>query len=246
MKHIKSILIADDEPLAVKTLIALLDEAGWNGHLLTAHDGLGALASANQSHPDLIFLDIRMPGISGIDVLRRLTYEPIVVFTTAYEDHAITAFELGAVDYLLKPFGIERFTRLIARLGKTKLQQESALPRALEALSGGNKKSRIFVRDGSKIVPVVISQLERIEAADDYVSLHLKNKQYLVYLRISKFAAAFKGLPFIRIHRSHIVNLEHVVSIEPFDAHRVEVVMSDGTRIVASREGSKVLRGLPI
>jgi len=245
LKHVKSILIADDEPLAVKTLQKLLEEIKWHGTLKTASDGLSALELANASHPDLIFLDIRMPGLSGIDVLRRLEYEPHVVFTTAYEEHAVAAFELGAIDYLRKPFGAERFQRAIARIGRFRSQQKS-LSRAVDALANADKRSKIFVRDGAKIVPVSLDQLERAEAADDYVSLHLKNKHYLVNLRLSELATALQGLPFLRIHRSHVINLEHVAAIEPFDALRMQVTMLSGARIVASREGSKLLRDLPL
>ena len=245
IKHIKSVLIADDEPLAQRTLKSLLEQAGWRGQITTVQDGIKAVEVANSYRPDLLFLDIRMPGASGIEVLRQLTYQPYVIFTTAYEEHAVTAFELGAVDYLLKPFGRERFDKVLARIEKFSRNGE-ALQRAIESLKSGKTPSRLFVRDGAKIVPVPVRDLERAEGADDYVALFTSRKQYLVNLRLSQLEKHLEGRSFLRIHRSHLINLEHIMAIEPYDALRLQVVMSSGTRIVASREGSKLLRELPL
>src|SRR5215831_3282943 len=111
-----SVLIADDEPLARRTLCEHLRQIGWVGPIQEAADGNKAIGIANSHQPDLIFLDIVMPGATGIQVLEQLEYEPIVIFTTAYDQHAVTAFELGALDYLLKPFGRERLERVLRRV----------------------------------------------------------------------------------------------------------------------------------
>src|SRR5436305_15134581 len=110
-----SVLIADDEPLARRTLREHLLDLGWDGHIHEAPDGRTAIAVANEQRPDLIFLDIVMPGATGLQVLEQLDYEPQVIFTTAHDEYAVTAFELGALDYVLKPFGRDRLERAIER-----------------------------------------------------------------------------------------------------------------------------------
>ena len=242
-----SVLIADDEPLARRTLRRHLRDLGWEGQIHEARDGKTAIAVANSQRPDLVFLDIVMPGATGLEVLEHLEYEPKVIFTTAHDQYAITAFELGALDYLLKPFGRDRLERVLRR-AQSGLNGSTAplLSRARESLERTRTLSRIFVRDGNRIVPIPLASLERVQGADDYATICTATKAYLVSIRLSDFEAQLKGANFLRIHRSHLVNLEYVTSIEPFDATRVEVVMKSGARIVASRTGSKRLRDLAL
>jgi two-component system LytT family response regulator len=242
-----SVLIADDEPLARRTLREHLRDLGWIGPVHEARDGKTAVAVANSHRPDLVFLDIVMPGATGLEVLEQLDYEPKVIFTTAYDDYAVTAFELGALDYLLKPFGRERLERVVRR-AQAALNGSAAplLSRARESLEQERSLSRIFVRDGNRIVPIPLSSLERVQGADDYVTIYTARKAYLVSLRLSDLEARLRETNFMRVHRSHLINLEHVSSIEPYDAARVLVVMKGGARIVASRAGSKRLRDLAL
>jgi two-component system LytT family response regulator len=186
-----------------------------------------------------------MPAGNGLQVLEKLTYRPQVIFTTAHDEYAVTAFELGALDYVLKPFGRERLARVLERVhGVCESADVALLTRAREALDSTRMLSRIFVRDGSRILPIPIASLERAEGADDYIVLHTVGKQYLVSVRLTELETRLPQSHFLRIHRSHIVNLEFVTAIEPFDAARLEVVLKTGTRIVASRAGSKRLREL--
>jgi two-component system LytT family response regulator len=242
-----SILIADDEPLARRTLREQLIGLGWTGPIHEAQDGRTAIALANAQRPDLVFLDIVMPGATGLQVLEQLHYEPKVIFTTAHDQYAVTAFELGAIDYLLKPFGRDRLERVVRR-SQTALDRSAAplLSRARESLEQIRPLSRIFVRDGNRIVPIPLASLERAQGADDYVTIATTTKQYLVSIRLSDLEGRLKGANFLRIHRSHLVNLEYVSSIEPYDTARVQVVLKSGVRIVASRTGSKQLRGLAL
>jgi two-component system LytT family response regulator len=242
-----SILIADDEPLARRTLREHLIGLGCAAPIHEAPDGRTAIALANHQRPDLLFLDIVMPGATGLAVLAQLDYEPKVVFTTAHDQYAVTAFELGALDYLLKPFGRERLERVV-RQAQIALDGSAAplLSRARESLEQIYTLSRIFVRDRNRIVPIPLSSLERAQGADDYVTLWTATKQYLVSVRLSDLEGRLKGANFLRIHRSHLVNLEYVASIEQYDTARVQVVMKSGARIVASRMGSKRLRDLPL
>jgi two-component system, LytTR family, response regulator len=242
-----SVLIADDEPLARCTLREHLRDLGWAGPVHEARDGKTAVAVANSQRPDLVFLDIVMPGATGLEVLEQLDYEPKVIFTTAYDDYAVTAFELGALDYLLKPFGRERLERVVRR-AQAALNGSAAplLSRARESLEQARSLSRVFVRDGNRIVPIPLASLERVEGADDYVTLYTAAKAYLVSLRLSDLEGRLREANFMRIHRSHLINLEFVSSIEPYDAARVLVLMKGGTRIVASRAGSRRLRDLAL
>jgi two-component system LytT family response regulator len=241
------ILIVDDEPLARRTLREHLRDLGCGGEIHEAPDGKTAIALANKKRPELIFLDIVMPGATGLEVLGQLDYEPKVIFTTAHDQYAVSAFELGALDYLLKPFGRDRLERVLQR-AKAALEGRSAsfLSRAKEVLQPTRTLSRIFVRDGNRIVPIALASIERVQAADDYATIFTSPKQYLVSIRLSDLETSLAPANFLRIHRSHLINLEYVASIEPYDATRVEVVMKSGARIVASHTGSKLLRDLPL
>ncbi len=242
-----SVLIADDEPLARRTLRQHLLELGWTGPIHEAHDGKTAIVVANNQRPDLVFLDIVMPGATGLEVIEQLDYEPKVIFTTAYDQYAVTAFELGALDCLLKPFGRDRLERVV-RGAQAALSGSTAplLSRVRESLAQTRTLSRIFVRDGNRIVPIPLAGLERVQGADDYVTICTATKEYLVSLRLTDLEGRLQGANFLRIHRSHLINLEYVTSIEPYDAARVQVVMKSGARIVASRTGSKRLRDLTL
>jgi two-component system, LytTR family, response regulator len=242
-----SILIADDEPLARRTLRQHLLDLGWAGPIHEAGDGETAIAMGNGRRPDLLFLDVVMPGATGLEVLERLQYEPKVIFTTAHDRYAVAAFELGALDYLLKPFGRDRLERVLRRT-QAAMDGLAAplLSRARESLEQARPLSRIFVRDGVRILPISLASLERAQGADDYVTVHTSAKEYLVSIRLSDLEEHLAAASFLRIHRSHLINLEHIVSIEPYDGARVQVVMKSGARIVASRAGSKRLRDLAL
>jgi two-component system, LytTR family, response regulator len=242
-----SVLIADDEPLARQALREHLSGLDWTGPVYEAQDGRTAIGIANERRPELLFLDIVMPVATGLEVLEGLAYEPKVIFTTAFDQYAVTAFELGALDYLLKPFGRERLERVLRRAqAAVHGQAAPVLPRAREALQPAPGLSRIFVRDGARIVPIPLAALERAQGADDFVTLYTAAKQHLVSVRLSDLERQLSRTAFLRVHRSHLVNLEYVAAIEPHDAARVAVVMKSGARIVASRAGSKRLRDLAL
>jgi len=242
-----SVLIADDEPLARRTLRQYLLGLGWTGPIHEAPDGRTAIAVANSQRPGLVFLDIVMPGASRLEVLEQIDYEPKVIFTTAHDQYAVTAFELGALDYLLKPFGLDRLERVLHRAQAALNGSASALlSRAKESFGTAREVSRIFVRDGNRIVPIPLASLERAQGADDYVTISTTAKQHLVGIRLSDLEQRLRGASFLRIHRSHLINLKFVTSIEPYDAARLQVVMKSGVRIVASRTGSKRLRDLAL
>ena len=195
--------------------------------------------------PDLVFLDVRLPGASGLAVLARLRHKPAVIFTTAYDHFAVAAFELAALDYLLKPFGRERFTRAINR-AKPLLDRQvgaAAAERAEGALRGG-AVPRLFVRDAGRVVPVRISSVERLEACDDYVIVHAAGRQFRLNLPLSELEARLDPRIFVRVHRSHAVNLDHVASWEAYDGSRLQIRLRSGATLIASRQRSRLLRAL--
>jgi two-component system, LytTR family, response regulator len=242
-----SILIADDEPLARHTLRQHLLDLGWVGPIHEAGDGKTAIAIGNGQRPDLLFLDVVMPAATGLEVLDRLQYEPKVIFTTAHDQYAVAAFELGALDYLLKPFGRDRLERVLRRAQAALDGLDAPVrSRAKESLEQSRPLSRIFVRDGARIVPISLASLERVQGADDYVTVHTAEKEFLVSVRLSDLEGNLPAGSFLRIHRSHLINLEHIISIESYDGARVQVVMRSGASIVASRAGSKRLRDLAL
>jgi two-component system, LytTR family, response regulator len=241
---IATAVIADDEPLARHKLQGLLAEVSWISCVGEAADGLQTVELTNRLRPDLLFLDIRMPGLSGLDVLFRLTHSPTVVFTTAHDEYAVTAFELRAMDYLLKPFGRERFLETIARIRESlhATVDASAVERGREALKQAEPLRRLFVRANGRIAPVAIEEVTRFEAQGDYVAIHTLSGRHLAALRMGDLEGLLEEGRFLRVHRSHIVNLDHVKTMVPHASDRLLLTMSDGTELFASRSRSRELR----
>jgi len=237
-------LIADDEPLARQRLRDLIADVDWIECVGEAADGNATLTAIDSLEPDLAFLDIRMPGMSAFEALKRARHKPAVIFTTAYDRYAVTAFELHALDYLLKPFGPERFK---AALGRVRAMiGEGALPaideRAASALSTSGPLTRIFVRGRGQIIPVAVKDITRLEARDDYVAVHAGGQRHLVHITLNALEARLDPERFLRIHRSHVVNLDWVQTMVPHDAVRLEVRLKDGTKLLASRSRSRAIR----
>lgn len=251
-----STFVVDDEPLARRKLNELIANVFWADNIGEAADGLAAVEGINAQRPDIIFLDIRMPELSGLEVLERLTCTPATVFTTAHSEFAVAAFDLEAVDYLLKPFNRGRFLAALERARKVVETHNAAaeLERARSVLAASHDDSgdgatvgakpleRVLVRDRGVIVPLPTAEIERLEAQDDYVMIHTRGRHYLLGVRLSELEARLASPPFMRIHRSHIVNLDYVTQLAPYDGVRLEVRMQDGTRVLASRAYSQQIR----
>lgn len=239
-------LIVEDEPLARAKLREIVDGVPWVDCVGEADNGPRAVAMIDMLMPDLVLLDIEMPGCTGLAVLERIAHEPAVIFTTAYDRYAVSAFELEALDYLLKPFGSERCVRALDRarrvLGASMGEAPPVLERARRVLDGSGPLSRIFVRDRDRIVPIAVAEIERLEADDDYVAVYTKGRRFLVYLTLNDFERRLDPQRFLRVHRAHIVNLDAVKQLVPFDGSRMQVELRDGTKIIASRARSRDLR----
>jgi len=240
-----TVLIADDEPVARSGLRDMLTSVEWLTCVGEAASGPAAVDGINTLRPELVFLDIQMPGFLGTEVLRRVQHQPFVVFTTAFAQHAVTAFELGALDYLLKPFGPERFATALERV-RAALGEPSATPtfdRLSEAMRHG-PMSRLFVRSGGAIIPVAVDDVIWFEAQGDYVAAHVGRSQHVLHLSLNRLEARLDPKRFTRIHRTHIVNLDHVTAFRPHGKDRLVAVLTDGTRLAVSRNRAKDLRDL--
>ncbi len=236
------VVVVDDQPLArlrLRDLLAQIPDVECVGE---AADGHSALAVLDELRPDLTFLDIQMPGLSGLEVLKRANPLPQVVFTTAYDQYAVTAFELHALDYLLKPFGLERVRVAVGRareqLDREVRGQATQLDRAASALTDDAPLETVFVRKGGRIVPVSLAGIEHIEARGDYVRLCDAAHSSLLRATLSDFLARLDSRRFVRIHRSHAINLDRVLEFRSYDGRRLEVVLRSGKRLVASRSGT--------
>ncbi len=238
--------IADDEPVARAGLRHMLAEIDWITCVGEAASGDGALDAIDALRPELVFLDIQMPGLSGIEVARRATHQPLFVFTTAYAEHAVTAFELGALDYLLKPFGDERLQaaldRVRAALGEPRVP---TLDRLGEAF-GQAPMSRLFVRSGRSIVPVAVADIAWFEAVGDYIAAHVGAAQHLLHLSLGQLESRLDPARFARIHRACIVNLDHVRAFRREPDGRVIAELKSGVTLQVSRARARDLRGLAL
>lgn len=239
-------IVVDDERLAREWLRDLVAQVGLVEVIGEAADGAAAVRMIDEVQPDIVFLDIEIPPPSGLDLLQRIRHQPLVIFTTAFSEYAVSAFELAAVDYLLKPFDLERVRLAVERAVEAAARDEAPgrLARTREVLATGTRLQRLYVRDRQKIIPLAVDKITRFEAKDDYVEVHVRERVYLMHMRLRDLAARLDPERFLRVHRSHVVSLDQVKAFETYDARRLIVELLDGTRIVASRSGSQRIREL--
>ncbi|MBC5764605.1 LytR/AlgR family response regulator transcription factor [Ramlibacter albus] len=235
-------LIAEDEPLAAEALADWVHDTPSLKLVATCADGESALQTIKDLEPQLVLLDIEMPALNGLQVLRGVRdagLKPAVIFTTAYDEHALAAFELHAADYLLKPFSRERFDEAVDHA----LSRSEAPPlEALEQVREPQRLTRILVRDRGMIIPVAVDTIELLQSDSKYTSITSRGQSYLVRLPITSFEQQLDPQRFLKLHRGCIVNLEFVQSMKPNESSQLVVQMRDGTRITASREVSRKLR----
>ncbi len=239
-----TVMIVDDEELARNLLHEMLADHPEVDIVAECANGFEAVKAAGQRKPDLLFLDVQMPKLDGFEVLELLGGDIPVIFVTAYDSYAMRAFEVHAVDYLLKPFGKDRFEAALER-AKHRLGEK---PPALAELAAAARQSafleRIVVRDGARVHIIPVSKMDYAEAQDDYVMLASQGKTYLKPQTISGLEAVLDPRQFIRIHRSYLVNVERVVKMEPYAKDSRIVVLSDGKQLPVSRSGYQRLTAL--
>lgn len=238
-------LIIDDEQLARELLreyIAHIPEISVIGE---ASKGKDAIEMIDSQKPDLIFLDVQMPGMTGFDVLDEIEHDPFVIFTTAYDQYAIKAFEKNAVDYLLKPLDQERFKLAIERaINRMKLEQNN-VGELLRSLKTGNKTSydsHIFVQKSEKLLNLSVDEIMFLEASGDYSILTTKNDQFVSSSGIGKLEEILNPETFIRVHRSTIININFLKEIEKHFNGGMIVKMQTGKSFPVSRTYAKVIR----
>jgi len=235
-------VVVEDEPEARRSLRDYLRGIDWIEIVGEAADGRSAVETIDRLRPDLVFLDVQLPEMTGLSVLEAVRHQPDVVFTTAYDQYAVAAFEIGALDYLVKPFGRERFLKTAERL-RRRLAAGGvpAQERARTAFASG-PVARLFARRGDKIVPILARDIGRIEAQGDYAEIHTPAGRFLMHVSLKEMAARLDPERFAQVHRSHIVNLDAIDHLRPYDDRRLMIVLKDGSEIVASRSASERLR----
>jgi len=240
-------VIVDDEELARQLVREYARAIPDLDILAECANGFEAVKAIGERKAELVFLDVQMPKLDGFEVLELIGRDVAVIFTTAYDTYAMRAFDAHAVDYLLKPFSLDRFKTAVERAVQRVGQQTLTPPAAeLAAAARGpaNYPARIIVKDGARVHVIPIERLAYAEAQDDYVALHSEGKSYLKQQTISSLEASLDPQQFVRIHRSYIVNLERVSRIEPYTKDSRIAVLADGTQLPVSRAGYDRLKTL--
>lgn len=238
-------LVVDDEDLARLVLRELIQTHPEITVAAECANGFEAVKAVAAHKPDLIFLDVQMPKLSGFDVLELIGTETPVIFVTAYDQYAMRAFEVHAVDYLLKPIGRDRFEAALER-AKSRLGEKMPPAPDLAAAARPPKQflDRIVVRDGTRVTLIAVRKLDYAEAQDDYVALASDGKKHLKQQTIASLEACLDPQQFVRVHRSYVVNFERVVKIEPYGKDSRLAILVDGTRLPVSRSGYARLKTL--
>jgi len=241
---IKAILV-DDEPLARSIVMEYLSAFPEISILQECNDGFEGVKAITLHRPELIFLDIQMPKINGFEMLELIDDPPAVIFTTAFDEYAIKAFESNAIDYLLKPFSKERFEMAIQKW----LQQrsQSATKSSTEVLLSEEvrqpeERNRIVVKEGSNIRIIPVHEVQYIEAYDDYVKIYTPKEMFLKKKTMSFYEKNLDASQFVRIHRSYILNLQHLTRIEPLEKETYVALLKSGVKVPLSKSGYAKLK----
>jgi two-component system LytT family response regulator len=233
------IAIVDDEELARKVLREYL--ASYDDIEIVAEcaNGFEAVKAVTDLKPDLLLLDIQMPRLDGFEVLELIGREVGVIFVTAYDKYALRAFEVHAVDYLLKPFSAERLREALDR-AKARIQAKQLLPiedLTTTARPAGSRSERILIRDGANVHVIPLSKIDYAEAQDDYVCFRSEGKRYLKQQTLADVESALDPSQFVRIHRSYILNIDRLAKLELYAKDSHAAILRDGTRLPVSRSG---------
>ncbi len=238
------IVIIDDEPLAHNILEEYLENRPEFRVVGNAHDGFEGLKLIQQTQPDLLLLDIQMPKINGFELLEVINENPEVIFTTAFDEFALRAFETNAVDYLLKPIAQDRFDQAIDRF----LSRQNVESNTSKLLEVPNKQpeeaDRVVIKDGTEIKIIPTTEIEFIEAYDDYVKIHHHGRTHLKKKTMNYYEQTLNPKTFVRIHRSFILNINALTRIESMEKNSYHAVLKSGKRIPISRTAYTPLKAL--
>ncbi len=252
MNKLRTVIIEDEAPARdlVKAYIKTNEYIELVGE---CQDGFEGVKTIIETKPDLIFLDIQMPKLTGFEMIELLDEVPEIIFTTAYDQYALKAFELSAVDYLMKPFSRDRFNeaveKVIARVSsRTEELKSKRIPnRNIEDFTNRKKEEveqieRLFVKTGTKIDVVPVDSIIRIEAQDDYVEIYTADKKYLKNDTMNYLEKVLPQKTFTRVHRSNIINLNHIKKIEKYGKESYMVILDNGTSVNVSKSRIKDLK----
>jgi two-component system LytT family response regulator len=237
-----STIIIDDEPLAAGIVQEFLSEFPQFQVVEVCQDGFQGLKAIQQHKPELIFLDVQMPKITGFEMLELLDEPPPVIFTTAFDQYALKAFDAKAMDYLLKPFSQARFKQAIDRFmeGREKESKEQSSDPEVNQLAEKTNRLVVRVKNDIKIIPV--AEVNFFEAEDDYVTIHTTSGKYLKKMTMKALEEGLDTGKFARVHRSFIINLNGITGIEPYERDSYLVKLRGGERIPVSKRGYSRLR----
>jgi two-component system, LytTR family, response regulator len=241
------IIIVDDEPLARSIIREYLQNYPELELTAECNDGFEGVKAIQQLQPDLIFLDVQMPKINGFEMLELIEDPPAVIFTTAYDEYAIRAFESHAVDYLLKPFSRDRFDKSISRWlhsGKALPGKERIGPMLDSVLSGPAAQHRVVVKLSGKIRIIAVDDIHYFEAADDFVKIHTGDGAFLKNKTMGHFETVLNKNQFVRTHRSYIVNITEITRIDPYEKDNHLAILKSGVRVPVSKTGYGKLKSV--
>ena len=237
---IKTIII-DDEPLARSIVREYLQGYADIQIVQECNDGFEGVKAITEHQPDLIFLDIQMPKINGFEMLELVDQRLSVIFTTAFDEYAMKAFEAHAIDYLLKPFSKERFDKALQKW----LAQRSTTNNQSKEISISNQpeeRHRVVVKRGSNIIIIPVNQIHYFEAYDDYVKIHTKDGMNLKKKTMTHFENVLDATQFVRVHRSFIINIQELTRIEPMEKDNHVALLKSGVQIPLSQSGYSKLK----
>jgi len=242
---LRTIIIDDEQPArdVIKHYLKDFSEVEIIGEVA---DGFSGLKSIQELKPDLVFLDVQMPKLTGLELLELLDQPPLIIFSTAYDQYAIKAFEMNAIDYLLKPYSKERFTQAVLKA----ISQAGNITRSIQPVQNLVKTleespeflQRIAVKSRHKVSVVPVEEIIYLEAEGDYVMLHTKDARHLKEKTMKYFESHLDPSQYIRIHRSYIVNAKFIDRIEYYDKENYAVLMKNGAKLRASITGYKILK----
>jgi len=246
MAEVRVVIVEDEPPARAKLRRMLAEHEGYRV-VAEADDVPNGLAALRTTKPDLLFLDIKLGAQSGFDLLTRASPPyPLIVFTTAFHEHALRAFEFAALDYLLKPFDRERFARTLERVGERLAEHDAEagderLRRLQSGLERTPRLSRIVVHDRGRSLIVPIGEVSRLSAAGNYVEVHTAARRHLVRATLSRLAQRLDPAEFLRVHRSHLVRADSIAAVAPWAHGDLKLTLKDGSELPLSRRFRSLL-----
>lgn len=238
------VIIIDDEPLARSVVKEYLQQHAQLQVVAECGNGLDGVKAIQQYQPDLVFLDVQMPKITGFEMLELIDPPPSVIFTTAYDEYALQAFDVNAVDYLLKPFTQERFDKAVTKWrDAASTAVSSSIPDLLkQTVHHPLHAERVVVKTGNKIKIIPIQQIHYLEASDDYVKIFTEEGSYLKKQTMSLLEQQLSTTQFIRTHRSYIINIQYITRIDPYEKENHLAILKSGAKVPVSKTGYPKLK----